>query len=138
MFRLSCLLGVSILAATAWPGRQQRREPRPGVIFSSNVYQNAPAELRGRAKYLRVMTIDPKTCTYWSQRPYISTGPVVSIVQSEGVKRVLGTVPIEADGSRYHNLRYGNDFRSIGDCDPTPSSRPAASRRADLPWDLAG
>jgi hypothetical protein len=83
----------------AWPGRQDRRDPRPGVIFSSNVYQNAPAELRGRAKYLRVMTIDPKTYTYWSQRPYISTGPVVSMVQSEGVKRVLGTVPIEADGS---------------------------------------
>jgi hypothetical protein len=46
-----------------------------------------------------VLTIEPKTYTYWYKRPYISTGPVVSIVQSEGVKRVLGTVPIEADGS---------------------------------------
>ena len=83
----------------AWPSRAQRNEPAPGVIFSGNVYQNAPAELRGRAKYLRVLTIEPKTYTYWYKRPYISTGPVVSIVQAEGVKRVLGTVPIEADGS---------------------------------------
>ena len=46
-----------------------------------------------------MLHIDPKTYTYWYKRPYISTGPVVSDVQSEGVKRMLGTVPIEADGS---------------------------------------
>ena len=56
-------------------------------------------QLAGHARYLRVLNIDPKTYTYWYKRPYISTGPVVSMVQSEGVKRVLGTVPIEADGS---------------------------------------
>jgi hypothetical protein len=82
-----------------WPSREEKDNPKNGVIFSSNVYQNAPEELRGRAKYLRVLSIDPKTYTYWYKRPYISTGPVVSIVQSEGVKRILGTVPIEADGS---------------------------------------
>ncbi len=37
-----------------------------------------------------------------------------------------------------HNLRYGNDFRSIGDCDPAPSRRPAASCRADLSADSRG
>ena len=37
-----------------------------------------------------------------------------------------------------HNLRHGNDFRSIGDCDPTPSSRSAASCRADLSADSRG
>jgi len=83
----------------AWPSREAKDKPASGVIFSGNVYQNAPPELRGQARFLRVMTIDPKTYTYWYKRPYISTGPVVSIVQSEGVKRVLGTVPIEADGS---------------------------------------
>lgn len=83
----------------AWPARHERHEPRGGVIFSGNVYQNAPPKLRGMARHIRVLTIDPKTYTYWHKRPYISTGPVVSIVQSEGVKRVLGTVPIEADGS---------------------------------------
>ncbi len=83
----------------AWPTRENRQNPAGGVIYSGNVYQGAPAELRDRARFLRVLSIDPKTYTYWHQRPYISTGPVVSAVQSDGVKRVLGTVPIEADGS---------------------------------------
>ena len=83
----------------AWPTREEREHPKNGVIFSANVYQNAPPALRDKARYLRVMTIEPKTYTYWNRRPYISTGPVVSAVQSEGVKRVLGTVPIERDGS---------------------------------------
>jgi hypothetical protein len=82
-----------------WPTREQRQAPQDGVIFSGNIYQGAPPELQGKAKHLRVLHIDPKTYTYWHKRPYISTGPVVSTVQSEGVKRVLGTVPIEADGS---------------------------------------
>jgi hypothetical protein len=83
----------------AWPSPQDRLRPQPGVIFSGNVYQNASGQLRGRARYLRVLSIEPKTYTYWYKRPYLSTGPVVSIVQSEGVKRVWGTVPVEADGS---------------------------------------
>ncbi len=82
-----------------WPTPQQRHNPPEGVLYSPNVYQGAPAKLRGKAKYLRILHIEPKTYTYWHQRPYISTGPVVSMVQSEGVKRVLGTVPIAADGS---------------------------------------
>jgi hypothetical protein len=83
----------------AWPGPNERERPKDGVIFSSSVYQGAPAELRGKARFLRVFSIDHKTYTYWYKRPYISTGPVVSAVQSEGVKRLIGTVPIEADGS---------------------------------------
>ncbi len=82
-----------------WPTLADRDRPAEGVIFSSSVYQGAPPELEGKAKFLRVFTIDAKTYTYWYKRPYISTGPVVSAVQSEGVKRLLGTVPIEEDGS---------------------------------------
>jgi hypothetical protein len=82
-----------------WPDRENRSDPAGGVIYSNNVYQGAPPELRDKVKYLRVLTIDAKTYTYWYKRPYISTGPVVSMVQSEGVKRILGTVPVEADGS---------------------------------------
>jgi hypothetical protein len=88
-----------IIDRVAWPTLEERDNPADGVIFSNSVYDNAPDELRGKAKYLRIMNIEPKTYTYWNQRPYISTGPVVSMVQSEGVKRVLGTVPIEEDGS---------------------------------------
>jgi len=83
----------------AWPTLTDREHPEDGVIFSASVYQGAPPELRGKAKFLRIFSIDAKTYTYWYKRPYISTGPVVSAVQSEGVKRLHGTVPIEADGS---------------------------------------
>jgi len=82
-----------------WPTREVRDQPSPGVIYSSNVYEGTPAELHGKARYLQILAIDPKTYTYWHERPYISTGPVVSLVQSDGVKRILGTVPIEDDGS---------------------------------------
>ncbi len=83
----------------AWPKRDDSAPPKAGLLFSSDIYQGAPPELRGKAHFLRIFSIDHKTYTYWYKRPYISTGPVVSAVQSEGVKRLLGTVPIEADGS---------------------------------------
>ena len=85
--------------AVEWPGEKDRLKPKDGVMYSADVYQGAPPELRGKAKFLRVLSIDHKTYTYWNKRPYLSTGPVVSGVQSEGVKRFLGTVPIEEDGS---------------------------------------
>lgn len=88
-----------IPSAVRWPTAAERRHPADGVIFSSDVYQNAPAQLRDKAKYLRILSMDAKTYSYWYKRPYASTGPVVSMVSSEGVKRILGTVPIEADGS---------------------------------------
>ena len=83
----------------AWPDREHRLKPADGLIFAANVYEGAPPELQGKAKFLRVLNIDPKTYTYWYKRPYISTGPEVSMVQSDGVKRVIGTVPIADDGS---------------------------------------
>jgi len=83
----------------AWPAREDRLRPAGGTIYSANVYEGTPAELHGKARFLRVLSIDSKTYTYWYKRPYISTGPVVSAVQSEGVKRILGTVPIEPDGA---------------------------------------
>ncbi len=83
----------------AWPSPEERETPQGGVIFSSSVYQGAPEALRGKAKFLRVLNIEHKTYSYWHKRPYLSTGPVVSGVQSEGVKRIIGTVPVEADGS---------------------------------------
>ncbi|MGL6195752.1 MAG: hypothetical protein ACRC2T_13130, partial [Thermoguttaceae bacterium] len=90
---------VAISDRVDWPTMENRENPSDGLIYSNNVYDNAPPELRGKAKYLRIMNIEPKTYTYWDNRPYISTGPVVSMVQSEGVKRILGTVPINEDGS---------------------------------------
>ncbi|MCB1128022.1 MAG: hypothetical protein KDM81_16135, partial [Verrucomicrobiae bacterium] len=82
-----------------WPGPDAPPEAREGTLFSANVCQGVPGVSPELVKHLRVFTIDPKTYTYWHQRPYLSTGPVVSAVQSEGVKRLLGTVPVESDGS---------------------------------------
>jgi hypothetical protein len=82
-----------------WPTMAQRLDPQPGLIYSNNVYENAGDRLKGRAKFLRILSMDAKTYSYWYKRPYASTGPVVSMVSSEGVKRILGTVPIEQDGS---------------------------------------
>ena len=88
-----------VVERAVFPDRVARSEPEGGIIYSANVYHGAPEELRGKARYLRILNIDHKTYTYWYKRPLLSTGPVVSVVQSEGVKRILGTVPVEADGS---------------------------------------
>ena len=90
-----------------WPTYAERDNPQPGTIFSANVYHGAPAELKDKARFLRILNIEPKTYTLWDSRPYISTGPVVSMIQSEGVKRILGTVPIEEDGSVWFKAPAG-------------------------------
>jgi len=82
-----------------WPTPAERLTPHDGVIFSTDVCEGVPPAMRAKVSYLRVLNIEPKTYTYWYKRPYLSTGPVVSAVQSEGVKRILGTVPIQPDGS---------------------------------------
>ncbi|MDR2641891.1 MAG: hypothetical protein LBC74_03780 [Planctomycetaceae bacterium] len=90
-----------------WPTWETRDKPATGVLYSNNVYENAPPELKDKAKYLRIWSIEHKTYTYWYKRPYISTGPVVSAVQSEGIKKIIGTVPIEEDGSVSFNAPSG-------------------------------
>jgi hypothetical protein len=82
-----------------WPSWEKRNDPKPGIIYSNNVYEGAPAELKDKAKYLRIWSIDHKTYTYWFKRNYVSSGPEISAVQSEGIKKIIGTVPIESDGS---------------------------------------
>jgi hypothetical protein len=90
-----------------WPTKEERLNPKDGVIFSNNVYEGMPEEVKGKVKYMRILSIDAKTYTYWHKRPQLSTGPVVSAVQSEGVKRILGTVPVERDGSVSFNAPSG-------------------------------
>lgn len=83
----------------AWPSFAERDNPQPGKLYSNNVYDGAPEALKDKAKYLRIWIIEHKTYTYWHKRNYISTGPEISAVQSEGVKKIIGTVPVEEDGS---------------------------------------
>ena len=85
--------------AVAWPGTGAERKPlKPGVLFTADVYDGVPDLPRGMARYLRVVQQDYKTYSTW-EKTYRHSGPAVSIVQEEAVKRIVGTVPIEKDGS---------------------------------------
>ncbi len=68
------------------------------TFYSNDVFENAPPILREKGKYLRVIQMDPKTYTTWNKTVQ-HDGPAVSVFQADGVKRILGTVPIEEDGS---------------------------------------
>ncbi len=82
-----------------WPGTGRDRQPvQPGSFYSADVYQGMPDVPRGKVKYLRVFQLDYKTYSTW-KKTYRHSGPAVSIVQEEGVKRILSEVPVEDDGS---------------------------------------
>jgi len=95
----------------AWPGSEKEGgEVKPGVLYSANVFEGMPAALKEKAKYLRVINLDYTTFTFglktqgpgfWGQecKPHMHAGPPLSITGNDGIKRILGTVPIEADGS---------------------------------------
>lgn len=83
----------------AWPGTgEHRRRPAMGALYSSDVYQGVPDLPRGSAKYLRVIQSDPKTYSTWFKTFRLS-GPPISVVYEESVKRILSEVPVDADGS---------------------------------------
>ena len=100
----------------SWYARPLRARPKPlarpdrvvwpkagekavgGVLFSSNVYQGVEDLPKGIAKYLRVIQMDAKTYSS-GFKSWRHSGPAISIIQEDGVKRILGDVPIEADGS---------------------------------------
>jgi len=91
----------------AWPGTgRDRQPPQPGVLYSTDVYQGVPDLPRGSVKYLRVIQMDARTYSTWTRDGRFS-GPVVSAVQDDGVKRILGTVPVGPDGSVYFRVPAG-------------------------------
>ncbi len=80
----------------AWP--QAGEAPQDGVLFSPDVYSGVEGLPRGTAKYLRVIEMDAKTYSM-GFKSWRHSGPVISVIQEDGVKRILGTVPIRPDGS---------------------------------------
>jgi len=89
----------------AWPG-EQGRAPQFGIFFSPDVYEGVPDLARGVVRYLRVIQSDYKTYTLWV-RDYRFEGPAVSIIQADAVRRILGTVPVERDGSAHFRVPAG-------------------------------
>ena len=73
---------------------------RDGTFLVQDVYQADPALVRGSIKRLRIMQVLPKST------PGINNPPVGLANASPG-KQVLGTVPIEADGSAYFRAPAG-------------------------------
>jgi len=85
--------------AVAWPGVGKNHKPAAnGIFLSSNVFQGAPLVPRDKVKYLRVIQSDARTYTTW-HKTYQTAGPAISATQADSVKRILGTVPVESDGS---------------------------------------
>jgi hypothetical protein len=116
----------------AWPGAGKDHRPaQPGVLYSANVYEGAPDLPRGKVKYLRVIQMDSRTYSTWrrDKMPHQHQGPTVSILQSDGVKRILGTVPVGKDGSVQFQVPPGKAlhfqlldeaYRALQTCDPSP------------------
>jgi len=91
----------------AWPGTGKHRKPvQGGVFFSADVTQGVPDLPRSKVKFLRVLQLDYKTYSTWN-KTYRHSGPSVSIVQEEGVKRILSEAPVEADGSVHFKAPAG-------------------------------
>ena len=81
-----------------WPKIGSAEKPANGILYSNDVFANAPEILREKGKYIRVLQMDPKNYTTW-HKVVQHDGPAISVFQADGVKRILGTVPIEKDGS---------------------------------------
>jgi len=88
----------------AWPGTGKDHTPtRPGVLYSRDVCDGLPQVPRESVKFLRILQQDHKTYSTGSPREGLGwcapQGPAISAVQDDSVKRILGTVPVGADGS---------------------------------------
>ena len=91
----------------AWPGTGSGRQPAAtGALYTADVYQGAADLPRGSVKYLRVLQSDPKVYSTWSKTFRLS-GPPISVVYEESVKRILSEVAVEPDGSVYFEVPPG-------------------------------
>ncbi len=76
----------------ALPELAEASEPAEGVFFVQNVYQSWPALPRESVKRLRIVQVLPKSTWH-------ANDPMVGLANASPGKQVLGTVPVEADGS---------------------------------------
>ena len=99
-----------------WPGKMTApdQQAQPAVFYSSDIYEGTTIP-RGLVKALRVLEIEPQTycdgkrSTGGEVKRYFEQGlppgfwltgeTAVSFVMDDTPKRILGTVPVEEDGS---------------------------------------
>jgi hypothetical protein len=79
-------------------GTSDRADSKEGILYSVDLFEGTAPRLRQHAKYLRVME-QVHTTFSEGEQTFRWSGPCLSIVQEDGAKRVLGTVPIAEDGS---------------------------------------
>ncbi len=93
-----------------WPGTGVARQTvQPGFFYNPDVYQGVPEIPRGSVKYLRVFQQDAKTYSTWN-KVFVFSGPPVSAVQTEAVKRIVSTAVVEPDGSVYFEAPAGQSL----------------------------
>jgi hypothetical protein len=78
----------------AWQGNQE------GRFLLLDVYAGLPGVERGEIKQLRVVAVPPKVQPHMNQ-------PVLGVSAEDPGKFVLGTVPVEPDGSAYFRVPSG-------------------------------
>ncbi|MCU0959810.1 MAG: discoidin domain-containing protein [Pirellulaceae bacterium] len=74
--------------------------PQAGQLLLQNIYDGMPGVEPGTVARLRIVGVVPKV------QPYMND-PSLGVSQEETGKFVLGTVPVEADGSAYFSLPSG-------------------------------
>jgi hypothetical protein len=84
----------------ALPSVPSDAEVRQATVFVQNVYAAAPPLEAGSVKRLRVVQVLPKSTP-------CANSPTVGIPNASPGKQVLGTVPVEADGSALFRVPAG-------------------------------
>ena len=102
--KLSCYSPIPLKRRTrppALPNRVEPTAPPTGTVMMADVYQGLPGVKRGEVKYLRVLQTMPKIKRTDPQRVDIG------LACGWDVRKVLGTVPVEADGSAVFRVPAG-------------------------------
>ncbi|MBT3202089.1 MAG: hypothetical protein HN350_19475, partial [Phycisphaerales bacterium] len=95
-----------LLDTVAWPKIGKEHQPlKPGILYSNNVLEGSKIP-DGLVKYMRIIEMDPKTYSTWLKTVQ-HDGPAVAPHHPETVKRILGTIPVEKDGSISFQLAAG-------------------------------
>ncbi|MGO8749822.1 MAG: hypothetical protein ACLQNE_28085 [Thermoguttaceae bacterium] len=74
--------------------------PPAGEMVLADVYQGLGSLPRGAIKELRIVQIFPKTTP-------VGNSPPIGLAGEENGRAILGTVPVEADGSAYFSIPAG-------------------------------
>ena len=75
-------------------------QSREGRVLLADVYQGLPGVARGAIKQLRLVAVPPKVQPQMNQ-------PSLGVSSEDPGKFVLGTVPVETDGSAYFRVPSG-------------------------------